>query len=213
MDLHLMLQFGPAIQWRSLREAELDKHDKLYVEKWSKIMHRGSDVVTLLPKPPCEIRPSPIHGMGVFATRDIPAESYITMYPADGVSWQPDKWNGPPQVCLASGWKGTTNSQANAYRQGVDPIPGTRSLAIIGNPALTDDCHFLGHMINDGACCKRKEASKIYEKISNAKANCEMCVDVMTMASTRDIKAGEEILTSYGVDCWLDLNWLLERNL
>ena len=151
--------------------------------------------------------------MGVFATRDILEDSYITMYPADGVSWQPDNWNGSQQVSLVSGWKGSSAWQVNAYRQGVEPIPGTRSLAIIGNPELTEDCHFLGHMINDGACCKRKATAETYEKISAAKANCEMNTDTMTMISTRDIKAGEELLTSYGVDYWLDLKWLEERNL
>ena len=213
MDLQLVSQFWRVIEWQMRQEATLDEHDELYVVKWSKILHRGSEGVALLPDPPCEIRPSLTHGMGVFATRDITAGSYITMYPADGVSWQPSDHKGSSQHFLANGWKGSSALQRNMYRQELEPIPGTRALAIMGNPAITNDRHFLGHMVNDGACCKRNDAAQIYKTVSAAKANSEMCGDILAVIANRNIKAGEEILTSYGVDYWLSMNRLQEHNL
>ena len=81
----------------------------------------------------------------------------------------------------------------------------TGSLGIVGNPALSKDPHFLAHLINDGAMCKRAEAARVYDVASLTKANSIYDGVHKAQFSIKDIKAGEEILYSYGEEYWLDL--------
>ena len=78
-------------------------------------------------------------------------------------------------------------------------------LSIVGNPKLFDEPHFLAHIINDGAMCKRPEASAVYEIASLSKANSLFDPVCMAQFATRDIKVGDEILNTYGAEYWLDL--------
>ena len=170
--------------------------------------HRGSDIVAFLPKACCEALPSKIHGLGVFATRDIPAFSYITMYPCDGVKWQPTEWRHDSMLatsCYATGWAGNTREETISYSQNLPPTRKTASVGIMGDPTMSDDPHFLAHIINDGAMCKRPEAVNIYSSASMTKMNSSFDAVLMAQFSVRDIAAGEEILNHYGEDYWLDL--------
>lgn len=170
--------------------------------------HRGSDIVKVLPEPLCEARPSKIHGMGVFATRDIPAYSYLTMYPCDGVRWQPKEWLKIPQLAdsmYGTGFSGGTTVETIAYSQCLPSPAETGNLAIVGNPQLSGDAHFLAHLINDGVMCKRPEAASVYLVTSLTMANSVYDPALMAQISIKDIKAGEEVLNSYGVAYWLDL--------
>ena len=169
---------------------------------------RGSAIVNFLPKPPVEARPSPIHGTGVFAVRDIPAFSYLTIYPCDGVLWQSSDWSQDEEMwkmMITSGHRADTHQKSLAYRQLLPDPPGTGNLIIEGNPALVNNPHFLAHMINDGAQCKRPEAVALYEAVSGHKMNSAFCPIVGAHFSVRDIKADDEILTFYGPEYWLDL--------
>jgi hypothetical protein len=142
--------------------------------------------------------------MGVFATRDIPAYSYLTMYPCDGVAIQPwDLRHTDIEICL--GWEFGSAATKVAYSQLLTPPPRTSNLAIIGNPELKDDAHFLAHLINDSVVCKRAEAGMIYNATSMMKMNSVYDPVFRAQFSTKDIKAGEEVLTSYGAEYWLDL--------
>ena len=84
-------------------------------------------------------------------------------------------------------------------------------MAIYGNPLLCDDPHFVGHMINDGATCKSPDRVELYDTISNAKANCAFISSFGVMISMKPIRAGEELLTSYGSTYWLTLYEEMER--
>ena len=129
--------------------------------------HRGSDIVALLPDSPCEARPSNVHGLGVFAARDIPAYSYLTMYPCDAIRWQPAEWLRTPGLedsVYKGGWNGKSTVENISYTQCLPPpCSETGNLSIVGNPKLFDEPHFLAHIINDGAMCKRPEAATNYE--------------------------------------------------
>ena len=153
-------------------------------------------------------RPSPIPGTGVFAVRDIPAFSYLTIYPCDGLLWQPSDWSHDEEMCrsmITCGHRADTHEKSLSYRQLLFEPPGTGSLIIEGNPELVCNSHFLAHMINDGAQCKRPEAAALYKTVSMRKMNSAFCPVLGAHFSVRDIKAGDELLTFYGLDYWLEL--------
>ncbi len=60
-------------------------------------------------------------------------------------------------------------------------------------------------MINDGAQCKRPEATALYDTVSMHKMNSAFFPILGAHFSVQDIKAGDEILTPYGLEYWLDL--------
>ena len=79
-------------------------------------------------------------------------------------------------------------------------------LGAVGDPRKHDNPHYLGHMLNDSVKLSNPEAAAVYHRISFL---CESCVDVhyeglQFMAATRDIKAGEELFFTYGVEYWLN---------
>jgi hypothetical protein len=227
-DLTLMLDAGvlqelrPAIRWltsnKSRKESLLSKldwlvyphTDKKLLNLHLKIMteasrfHRCSNLRKYLPDPVCEVRPSRIHGLGVFATQDIEACSYVTMYPCDGATWHPNEWDSNDS--LHFGWpESVTWVERHSYQQEAPPPPGARAMAIYGDPLLHNDPHFAGHMINDGANCYSEEMVEIYDAVSCRRANCQFIGAVGAVISIRDIKAGDEILTHYGSKYWLTL--------
>ena len=108
------------------------------------------------------------------------------------------------------GWYGATPAEDVSYRQNVR-LKGMTSLAtltnmhITGNPQLKDDPHFIGHMINDGAACKRKETLATYHQMSLMKANAAFDPFLNAVFSYKTIRAGEEVLTSYGPVYWMHI--------
>ena len=139
---------------------------------------RDSAIVNFLPKPPVEVRPSPIHGTGVFAVRDIAAFSYLTIYPCDGLLWQSSDWVQDEEKCrslIGCGYHADTHEKSISNSQLLPEPPGTGSLIIEGSPALVSNSHFLAHMINDGAQCKRPEATTLYMTVSTRKMNSAFC--------------------------------------
>jgi hypothetical protein len=157
-----------------------------------------------------EVRDSPIHGRGVFATQPINSGDIITFYPGDHVAYMPNKDRktaGHVQVRMASGRaraRGETTAQLdNAYTYDLN-----RNFSIQGDPGFTDDPNYLGHMINDGARANSNPKSHaVYIACSTAKANCGFArMDAglaVAMRATRDIAVGEEILVPYGIGYWV----------
>ena len=154
VELNFMLDAGrlqelrPALRWlmsKTSRKVSLSKvdwavhpqADKKLRNLHLKIMteasrfHRCSNLRKYLPDPVCEVRPSRIHGLGVFATRDIEAFSYVTMYPCDGATWHPDVWDGDDSMYF--GWpESVTWVERHSYQQEAPPPPGARAMAIYG---------------------------------------------------------------------------------
>ena len=187
----------------------LKMHLKIMAE--ASRFHRRSNLRKYLPAPVCEVRPSRIHGLGVFATQDIEPCHYVTIYPCDGATWHSDATDD--DTCMHFGWpSAVTWTERHTYQQEVRPPPGARAMAIYGDPLLHDDPHFVGHMINDGAKCSSFESAEVYEAISERKANCHFISSIGAIISSRHIKAGEELLTSYGHRYWLRLREIEEKS-
>ena len=164
---------------------------------------RNYDVAAAtLPEPCCEVKPSSVHGLGVFATRDIAVDSYVTLYPSDDIMFRPTTWKHramyggrlPASVVSAYSLK-----LRGEFKQ-------LSLLAAVGDPMKHDNPHYLGHMMNDSVKCSNPKAVEVYDRISSLREN---CIDVPFeglhyMAATRDIKAGEELFFTYGPDYWLN---------
>ncbi len=163
-----------------------------------------------------EIKESPIHGMGVFATNDIPMKTVITFYPADMVMYYPDgnkkedcKKNAllrcsersksiiASKEVIMQEWK---NIASYRFELGED-------ITIAGHPKCIDDTKYLGHMINDRF---KPDNNKItpdhYLQMSMARMNC--CFYPLksglhvAIVTCKDIAKGEELFISYGMNYW-----------
>ena len=170
---------------------------------------RRSGIHRHMPDAPCEVRKSPIHGLGVFATRDVPAFTYLTMYPTDGLKWAPI---GVKTNHVAWGWLGETKFDGEQYALAVPEPKGAEFLTILGDPSQKDNPHFLGHLINDGARCKSLKASAVYECVSLAKCNAIFCPVVRAVFSIKSIEKGQEILIHYGAQYWVCLSLLQQES-
>ena len=162
---------------------------------------------------PVEVRPSPVHGMGVFVTCDVEANQVLTLYPNDAhVSWRGAISNeGIPVVvdCHMYVWDATESREPadvvtihQEYGICIDFHDGI-VLQGVGYPELNDDPAYLGHLCNDAA----GKVSKLkYEKKTRKHANAGVtkvhsglhrCV-----VSTRPIPKGSEVLVCYGPGYW-----------
>lgn len=156
----------------------------------------GLDVVT--------VKPSPLHGNGVFAKRNIKKGDLITMYPCDAFSYctknKQTLWakaNGEPM----------TRTEAEllfGYSAQIEPT----QIAIAADPDKysNDAC---GHLINDGACLLKKDCGVEdvlkYVKESTDAQNCNfipLAGIMLAVVASRDIKKGDEVLTAYGAGFW-----------
>ena len=158
----------------------------------------------------CQVLPSSIAdaGNGLFATRDIKEGELITIFPADAILFR----NGElEEICgVMYGRNRTpesvslTDDASRAYEIRISSIH-----SIVGDPSLTNDAAYLGHIANDGACLTAGDdvSRMIYSKKSAESANAafkdihEGCH--MGLFSSRPISSGEEIFVSYGEGYWL----------
>ena len=150
------------------------------------------------------VRPSSIHGNGVFATSNIPKGKLITMYPADVVSIVEP---GRGSHWYRSNGDEISRLEVPLYFRYAARVEGT-NISLCGDPDKysPDVC---GHIINDGASLENNTFGPgemvCYMKLSHRKQNCffvsvhDCALGVM---SVRDIKEGEELLTGYGAEFW-----------
>ena len=161
------------------------------------LVPEGLDFVT--------VRPSPVHGDGVFAKRNIKRGSLVTMYPCDAFSYTTKgeqtlwaKSNGDPMLrCEAELLFG--------YSAQIEPT----NIAIAGDPDKYSNAS-CGHLINDGAFlltkdCNVDEVLK-YAKASAEAQNCHfipLAGIVLAVVASRDIKKGDEVFATYGAGFWV----------
>lgn len=166
-----------------------------------------------------KISKSTKHGLGVFATKNIPKGVIITLYPIDAFQLLEDD-DEYHYVYQNNNDKFISNygEYLNIYT-----LSGNSSLVgefgITGDPNKINNKLFIGHMINDsiGNCYQNIPLSELesnndltdsiinkYSCMENINCSLEMLPDIPLayVITERDIKKGEELLTSYGEKYW-----------
>lgn len=161
-----------------------------------------------------ELKKSDIHGFGVFATKNIPKGAIITQYQTYAVR---DKQTNLVYY--------NNDGNTNSIKDFMDEyLYDMNDFEIIGNPNKIDNTNFLGHMINDAVgnlfdvdkCnIKNNDEIQVLERyIKNIfvryfiegknKMNCRIRHSnyITYVETTREIEAGEELLTLYDISYW-----------
>ena len=192
------------------------QHEKVINGNWKIYDYfiLGSDVPNELLNL-CYVKKSKIHGNGVFAKCNIPAEILITLMPAQIVKEKENKtyWFHP-----------FINKKFLKILKKNDTIVNDYSLEcsmvdICGNPYDFENSAYMGHLINDGIGpfkdlstdqkLREKQIQQIYsiENI-NKKNNTQFVIwdnfPGAFIKSTKYIKKNEELFVSYGKGYWLD---------
>lgn len=149
------------------------------------------------PCPWIEIRQS-THGRGLFATNHIKKGDFITMYPIHqlGHRLEEDTWQ------IRS--HGSATQTYEDYSLNIND-----NLRIFGDPNLTSNQMFLGHMVNDPVLdLEEKDPLQLavrYFIACKARANAtfyRLEEPWIGIQAVRDIKPGEEILVPYSLPYW-----------
>lgn len=171
----------------------------------------------------CRVGPSPLHGSGLFAVRDIARGEVITHYPAHGFvlsnTGRPLSEPGErlimgssvqesPHAVEHKDLRQPTEFERHTYNFRVTPM-----LDIIGYPDMVDSHLLLAHMANDAVTTSdtvHNSASEIrYTHAALATNNAmvdEKNPGIVAMYATKPIRAGEEITISYGYGYWVSNN-------
>lgn len=156
------------------------------------------------------IKPSKIHGNGLFAKVNINKGDIITLYPCDVLAYYPEEKRDSVGYIFSEEIrdndiiKNNFNNNRKFYKDYQYAINNTYS--IIGMPEINNNPAYLGHICNDGAQGHTIKDKEIYEKISVIKSNAyykNICDCMIAIVAFRDIKPGEEILVTYGHGYWI----------
>lgn len=158
------------------------------------------------------VRESSLHGRGLFALRDLAQGELITFYPGDALLIWKDSDRSPDRdVGVLFGAHVLERDPERVLSEGARgfEVQVSETTSLVGDPELCDDQAYLGHMCNDGSMCSSPEERASYEQESASASNAafigiEGCH--FSVQATRAIKAGAEILVSYGAGYWLSRN-------
>lgn len=144
-----------------------------------------------------EIRPTQ-HGNGLFATKDIPANRCVTLYPTHQIAYKVLEKDTEWQVISPQG-------EPNYYRD--YSLNVNDRLKIAGIPYLIHNLLFVGHLLNDPCpdVTIRNKAGWItrYHQLDPNTEFRHIKDWWMGVFSRREIKAGEELTVCYGENYWL----------
>lgn len=152
--------------------------------------------------PDVYINNSIIHGLGVFANRNINKDEFLTVYPAHYIA----KLNNYPIYNI--NYKLPNNYIDYGYDLDIK-----NNIVMVGNPNIKTNMLLIGHLCNDGYKHNYKYNTKknrnSYNKKTKQFNNAIFYQDkdyVVQIISTKNIKKDEEILVSYGFNYWLKRN-------
>ena len=159
-----------------------------------------------------ETRPSPIHGKGLFVTRDVKPGELLTLYPPDILTFRRTSPNSDGSYGLAMRYGApldNARSQAElheiiqTYSFHLGTTGGVRA-EVVGFPDLCDQPAYLAHIANDGV--GPSGSADQYNKnivatcnASLARIYCRMCVGIFAVSP---IPTGTEVLVPYTFDYW-----------
>ena len=152
-----------------------------------------------------EVRPSPIHGRGLFALRDFEPGEWITFYPPHIVVHTQGKRRIVKEHCSLHP---TELPVPDLVRQNLAyEIPVYENVSIVGLPELDQHSGRLGHLANDGACGWTIADRVHYDHLSARRNNAVFQDEGINVAlvSTKSIARGEEILVTYGRSRWVNI--------
>ncbi len=149
-----------------------------------------------------EVRPSEIHGNGVFAINDIPSGTIISFYPVDGYN---DDNTSNYKVC--NDW---IHNDKNVMENHSCII--NDNLKIVADPAKISNKSLLGHMINDSVGNTFKGTTThdlqngIYEYYMKSNNNCKLKINerygLIYIVTTKNIEKDSELTFSYSPLYW-----------
>lgn len=195
------------------KECEVDETKLLML---AMVLPLPKDIINVV------LKPSPVHGRGVFANKDIQAGSIVTFYPGDIVKFylhdnmNEDKHIITPSFSIRFILKFNLNVLSdeelpllikeelknNMYEYELD-----RNYKIASHSSLDDNPWYLGHFINDKVKYENTlESAVLYLQHSSQGANCKYHTFTgnlhVAIVATRDIMEGEELFITYGLKYW-----------
>lgn len=129
-----------------------------------------------------EVRPSPVHGNGVFSLRDVGPGAVLTSCPVDALLVR-DPEEG--MIVLA-------DRPVHSLFAYFSSAPGETEWAAGGDTA-SHDPHRCGHVINDARGTPHRVNCAFHTVLQGT---------IMVVVSTEEIRAGEELFLSYGEEYW-----------
>jgi len=165
----------------------------------------------------CYVSSSNIHGLGLFANRDMNVGDIITIYPADiAVEIVNEKTNqcniliSKELYNLKFSEVGFTKGNlielcSDFFRNYI--IRLTETINVSATPEMHDDMAYVGHMINDGTEVIPTNENMIeeYEMLSESKQNCyfKYYNNLLFVIAKKNISKDEELFVKYGSNYWL----------
>jgi len=145
-----------------------------------------------------EVKESSYHGLGIFAKKDIPIGTLITIYPIHQYALRTKEKNT---------WevKSTFNDKELYEGYGLNIDDNTK---IYGCPTFHSNYMFNGHIANDPVMSlDHSDINKFilsYIFATKIKGNTKYQKDkhIVSLIAVKDIKAGEEILVPYSLQYW-----------
>lgn len=176
---------------------------KFYLDMYHRLMDFGR----------VEVRNSPIHGKGIFATRKIKRGDVVTFYFPYFLNYsysenekEPDIDICVPIISRRRFDKEGDDKKYNELFASTIKIPG--NFYLMGDDEYISDSRLLGHMVNDPCDFSKGKPDHIkYEKELLQKANASVVSykddrRYVYIGAMRDIEIGEEILVPYGGRYW-----------
>jgi len=165
----------------------------------------------------CRVGPSPLHGNGVFANRDIAQGEIVTLYPEDYLLQHNDCSSGARVDIHVKQLNSNANRdlKINTLEDYAIDISVLSTVVdgvvfkLSGDPALTTR-GWLGHLVNDCAALENSTSADLctYLSKSTTDYNCvfhhfiKLGKPHVAVVSIRPITIGKEVLVSYGSVHW-----------
>lgn len=161
----------------------------------------------------CCVRPSNVHGDGLFATRSIAVGELVTFWPGDALLVWEDGQRASSDMMMFFGahipQEERDAGQIANERVAEYELYSSPKISAVGDPTRRDDPSYLGHFVNDAATCASPDGVAAYRRDSAAAANVEAVLLEgchFALRALRPIDADAEILASYGEGYWLSRN-------